>query len=227
MSSSGIVASWLVACGTLVLATVAIFQETIRGWFYRPRFHVSIKTEPPDCVSVPLTEQDGTFVADSIYLRVWVENVGNATAKNVEVYAKGLRRRRADGTWEHVTTFPPMNLKWANIGAIYFPSIAPKMGKHCDVGHIVDPSRRHLVGEDAPKLALTNQQTSLAFDLMVAPNHKGHIIGPGDYQLDILVAAENAHPISRTIAISLRGTWETDETRMLRDGIGASITPAQ
>lgn len=223
MTQWGTVADWFIVLGTLVLAAVAVFQETIRGWFYRPRFHISIKTAPPDCVAVPFTTADGTIVADSIYLRVWVENIGNATARNVEVYAKELRRKRADGTSERASAFPPMNLKWANLGKIYFPTIAPQMGKHCDVGHIADPSRRHLLHEDAPKLGLTNQQASLAFDLMVAPAHRGHIIGPGEYQLDILVAAENARPTARTIALSLRGIWDADETRMLRDGVGASI----
>ncbi|MGO8811963.1 MAG: hypothetical protein ACLQJF_21095 [Candidatus Sulfotelmatobacter sp.] len=220
----GTVADLLVAAGTLVLAAVAVFQETIRGWFYRPKFKTSVKTEPPDCVAVPFTRLDGTFVANSVYLRLWVENDGNATARNAEVYAKELRRQRADGTWERVGTFPPMNLRWANLlGKIYFPSIAPDMGKHCDVGHIVDPACRHLLQEDAPGLALTNQQTSLAFDLMVAPNHRGHIIGPGDYQLDILVAAENVCPIKRTLEIHLRGIWDADETRMLRDGVGVTV----
>jgi hypothetical protein len=219
----GTVADWLVAVGTLVLAAVAVFQETIRGWFYQPRFQVSSKTAPPDCVAVPFTTPDGVFVADSIYLRLWVENVGNATARNAEVYAKELRRQRADGTWKRVGAFPPMNLKWANVGTIYFPYIAPEMGKHCDVGHIVDPARRHILHEDAPRLTLTDQQTSLAFDLMAAPNHRGHIIGPGEYQLEILVAAENVRPIKRTITISLRGPWNADETGMLRDGVGMTI----
>jgi hypothetical protein len=218
------VATIVLAIGTIVLAMVALFQDTVRGWFYRPRFRPSIETKPPDCIAVPLNNPlDGAFVANSVYLRLWVENVGNATAKNAEVYAKELRQQRADGTWERVGAFPPMNLKWANLGIIYFPAIAPKMGKHCDVGHIVDPARRHLAHEDAPRLALTDQQTSLAFALMVAPNHKGHIVGPGEYQLDILVAAENARPIRRTVAISLRGTWDADETRMLRDGVGVTI----
>lgn len=223
MSTCSTIADWLVAAGTLVLAAVAVFQETIRGWFYRPRFQVSIRTEPPDCVAVPFTRADGTLVADSIYLRLWVENVGNATAKNAEVYAKELLRQRADGKWERVGAFPPMNLKWAILGTIYFPSIAPEMGKHCDVGHIADPASRHLLNEDAPSLTLTSQQTSLAFDLIAAPNHRGHIIGPGEYQLKILVAAENVRPIKRTVAISLRGTWDADETRMLRDGVGVTI----
>src|SRR2546425_8249870 len=97
------------------------------------------------------------------------------------------------------------------------------MGKHCDVGHIADPARRDMLREDAPRLALTNQQTSLAIDLMVAPNHKGHIVGPGEYQLDILVAAENATPVPRTIQIRLLGPWYPDEQRMFRDGVGIAV----
>jgi len=226
MSLWGTVASWLVAAGTLVLAAVAVFQETVRGWFYRPAFGVSIRTEPPDCVAVPLTNTtDGTFVANCVYLRLWVENIGNATAKNAEVYAKELRRQRADGTWERLSSFPSMNLRWADYHWLYFPSIAPEMGKHCDLGHIVDPARRHLANEDSPRLNLTDQQSSLAFDVMVVPNHRGHIIGPGQYQLDILIAAENVRPIKRIVTISLPGIWDADETRMLRDGVGAAVVP--
>ena len=176
MSCLEIISAWLVALGTLILAAVAVLQETIRGWFYRPIFRVSTKTEAPDCVAVPFTKTDGTFVADSIYLRLWIENTGNATAKNAEVYAQELRRKRLDGKWERVREFPPMNLRWANIGTMYFPNIVSEMGKHCDLGHIADPALRHLLGEVAPGLDLSSQQTSLAFDVIAPPNNKGHII---------------------------------------------------
>ena len=106
---------------------------------------------------------------------------------------------------------------------IYFRSISPQMGKHCDLGHITDPARRRLLREDAPILNLSDQQTSLAFELMVRPNNRAHIVGPGEYQLDILVAAENARPMTKTLSLSIRGTWDADETRMLRDGIGVSV----
>ena len=106
---------------------------------------------------------------------------------------------------------------------IYFPGIAPDMGKHCDIGHITDPARRHCLGENSPSLGLSDQVTSLALDLMPAPDNKGHIIGPGEYQLDVLVAAENAGPIKLTIAISLKGPWYANEDRMLRDGVGVSV----
>ncbi len=76
--------------------------------------------------------------ADSIYLRLYVENVGRAAARNAEVYAKDLQMLRADEGWESVRAFPPMNLRWANTPQIYFPSIGPGMGKHCDVAHIID-----------------------------------------------------------------------------------------
>jgi len=218
------IAGGLMAFGTLVLAAVALFQDTVRGWFYHPRFRVSIKTEPPDCVAVPFTKPDGSFVADSIYLGLWVENVGNATARNAEVYANALQRQRADGGWERVAAFPPMNLKWAHLNNIYFPSIAPRMGKHCNIGHIVDPACRHLLNEEAPRLNLTDQQTSLAFEVVAAPNHRGHIVGPGEYRLETLVAAENARPLRETIEISVRGKWYQDETQMLRDGVGVRLS---
>ena len=102
------IAEWSIAIGTLVLAGVAIFQDTVRGWFYHPTFEASIQTRPPDCTAVPYASLDGTKVADSIYLRLWVKNIGNATAKNAEVYASELRRRRTDKTWERVDEFPPM-----------------------------------------------------------------------------------------------------------------------
>jgi hypothetical protein len=97
-----------------------------------------------------------------------------------------------------------MNLRWANLPLIYFPRIAPDMGRHCNVGHVIDPARPPLIPyEDAPpRLALTNQSTALAFDLM-APSNKGHIVGPGKYELDILVPAGNARPRRWTVTISL------------------------
>lgn len=216
------VANWLMVIGTLVVAAVAIFQETIRGWFYHPAFRVSVKTAPPDCVAVPFYS-NGALISNAVYIRLWVENAGNATARNVEVYAHELRRRRADGQFERVAAFPPMNLKWSNVGSIYFPSIAPEMGKHCDVGHITDPVHRQILHEDAPALGLTVQQSSLAFDLMVAPNHRGHIVGPGEYQLDVLIAADNVRPKKGLVAINLRGPWYADETTMLRDGVGVTV----
>jgi hypothetical protein len=42
-------AEWFTAFGTLALAVVAIFQDTIRGWFFHPTLDAAIQTKPPDC----------------------------------------------------------------------------------------------------------------------------------------------------------------------------------
>ena len=159
-----------------MLAAVAIFQDTIRAWFYHPTLGASIQTQPPDCNAVPVTTLDGKrFLADSIYLRLWVENTGNAPARNVEVYAKELLLRRADNTWMRVTAFMPMNLQWSHVRAVLYPNIAARMGKHCDLGHIVDPARRADpdINEENTRLSLSDQQTSLTFNVIVQPNDKG------------------------------------------------------
>ena len=218
-------ATWITAICTVVLAVVAIFQETIRGRFYRPKFKVSVETKPPDCVMVPITRKgNGSIVAYAVYLRLWVENTGNATGRKVEVYAKLLHHQRSDERWEVVPEFPPMNLKWANLDKVFFPSIPPGMGKHCDVAHVTDPSKRNQLGEDAPQSSTSQQEeTLLVFDLMVAPNHRGHIVERGKYKLDILVAADNVRPISQTLFISLPRTWYSDGEKMLREGVGIRV----
>jgi hypothetical protein len=71
----------------------------------------------------------------------------------------------------------------------------------------------------------TRFRASLALDLMATPNHKGRIVGLGEYQLDIRVAAENAPPVEPTNvnAVFLRSTSYGDETTMLRDGVGIAV----
>lgn len=44
------IATSVLATGTIILAAVAIFQDTIRGWVYHPTLRATIKTGPPDCV---------------------------------------------------------------------------------------------------------------------------------------------------------------------------------
>jgi hypothetical protein len=220
----GTVADLLVAFGTLVLAGVAVFQDTIRGWFYSPEFKVSCRTEPPDCVAVPVTNTlTGEFIADSIYLRILVENDGNATAQSTEVYAKELRVQRLDGTWEIVSSFPPMNLVWTNLNGAAYTRILPGKSKHCDIGHIINPSHRDRLSGELPAFGLSPSQTVLAFELVSKPNNRTPIIGPGIYRLDIQIAAENARPKKLTVNLSFNGSWYSDSTRMLRDGVGINV----
>lgn len=188
---------------------------------------MTAKTEQPDCVAVPITNLiTGEKVADSLYLRLWIENIGNAPAQNAEVYAQELRRRRVDGQWEVVAAFPPMNLKWSNLPFMNYPVIAPQMGKHCDCAHIVDPAHRNEAGlsDDNPTLDLNANTASLTFDLIATPNHRGNIVGPGTYRLLIKVAASNAPPSDWLVELRLDGAWDMNAGRMMADHVGISVT---
>jgi hypothetical protein len=164
----------------------------------------------------------GGFIANYVFLRLRVNNLGTASAKNVEVYAHSLHRISDQGTAEFVKAFPPMNLKWADTsGSIYIQSIAPNMGRYCDICHVPDPGRR--IEVEKPRYAVPITQTTMAFDLQFPPNHKGHVVGPGRYILEIRIAADNCRSIGCRLEIVLEGTWIDDEAKMLRDYVSIRV----
>jgi hypothetical protein len=114
----------LVAFGTVGAVIFALFQDKWRKRSYHPGLDISAVTKPPDCVKIlsvleeiqssPSGRQLVRLESASYYLRVLIENNGNETARNVEVYAKELNRKLEDGRWKRVSEFPPMNLIWGN-----------------------------------------------------------------------------------------------------------------
>lgn len=222
-----VIISAAVAIGTLALAILAVYQDRIRAWIEAPKLKVLLDNQPPDCLAIPFTDsQTGAFISDTIHVRFRVKNEGKTAARLVEVYAERLDEYR-NGQWVQRTSFPSMNLNWADVGGIYFSSISPDMAKHCDLGHVVDPARRataELRHEQNPALNLNDQTTSFTFSTIVRPNHIGHIVEPGRYRLTVRLAAANAKPTTQVIEIEFLGQWFPDEARMLRDGIRAAVS---
>lgn len=214
-------AAWVSAIATLVLAAIAIFGEDIRRWRNRPKLSVSIKMEPPDCVEVPaLTALFGASVRWPAYwLRLFVKNCGNTSATSVEVYARELRAKGIDGM-KRVKTFPPMNLKWSHGGGGCLSHIAPGTGKHCGLGHMFDPKSRGGMGIPS---GYDHNNNALAIALIEELNHHGHVIGPGEYELDITISAENARPVEKTLGVFIAKTWYSDEMVMFKEGVRVNI----
>ena len=229
------VTDWIIAVSTalgvvatLILASVALFQEQFRSWLSRPKLDATIEMDAPDCVAIPLTAmtQVGQISANTYYFRIRVWNRGNASARQVEVVGTQLRQKTAAGTWLMVTSFLPMNFVWSNTGpgrVILYPQIMPGMFKHCDIGHVIDPAQRGTFNEENPALRLQHAVISFAFDQTIQPNNFAHIIGPGDYELDVVLAAANAPLARRTLSLSFVGNWYSDKTEMLTRGIGITI----
>ena len=172
-----------------------------------------------------ISQQTGQVVnADCYYLRVWIQNHGTQRAEQVQVFAARLFRRHADGSFKAMTQFLPMNLRWAHSQQspkgpeIFAEGISPGMGKHCDLGHIVDPKFASQMGKSLPNVA--SDQVILALDLEVAPNTLSHLVPPGTYRLELKLAAANSRPVVKTVEITLTGKWFSDEAKMFSDGLG-------
>ena len=221
---------WLTAIGTLAAVAVAlllaVFHEHFRTLFWHPTLELFVENRPPDSHLTTLTNLQTGMQAACYYFRIRVRNSGNAMAKTVEVFVEEVSQRRADGVFERKEDFLPLNLLWSHYGRPYFPSIPLGVYKHCDFGHIVDPSLRHqFPGEDHPRLSVPQSQTVMCLDLVVRPATGTHLIPPGSgpYRFVVVAAAANARLVRRTIEVNLTGQWFADESQMLSDGIGLRI----
>lgn len=221
------VATWVGALATLVLAVVAVFQDRIRAWMTRPRLSLEARVVPPDChkttwnYTTVTLNWDGRAVevrkqAPCYYFRLRVLNKGNAEAREVEVYASALERKREDRKYAPVERFTPMNLMWAHFRSPFLPVLCPKMPKMCDLAHVIHPQHRKELGHDLS--AVTDAQAILAFDLQVEPNMRGHLVEPGTYRLSLVVGAANVAPRECTLEIEFPGTWIDEEADMLGKG---------
>jgi hypothetical protein len=210
------------AIGTFLLAIVAAFQDKIRAWLMRPDLQMSVRVAAPECQKTHAHFHGPAGIPDQApcyYFRVMIENIGRTEARQVEVFAAGLSRRRADGTFERVDRFNPMNLVWAHFRQPFLAVLSPRIPKMCDLAHIFHPNFKDYFGHALPGVA----GIVLAFDLQVEPNTKGHLVGPGTYNLKLMVGAANAKPKEYNVEINFQGQWYDDETEMLRDGFGLRI----
>lgn len=210
------------AIGTFLAVIVALFKEEIVKVWRRPKLTGIIRLKAPDCHKTEMVWGNPSFgqVTDRsncYYFRIWVENKGWQRAERVQVFAAKLLRNHADGTFREEKAFLPMNLRWSHSHEIYADGISHSMGRHCDLGHIMDP-KKFLSGEILS--SVSDDKTILALDLEVQPNTLSHLLEPATYQLHLQLAAANAAPIKKRFEITLTGKWFDEENKMFSDGIG-------
>lgn len=233
---SGSLAVWAGVFVTFLLALVAVFQDRLRRLVWSPDLQLDAEVRRPEChkttwryrskrLSVlsgwppgtsPIVEEVEVGVP-CYFFRVSVLNKGRAEAREVELFAKALRRRKDDGTFEVEKRFFPMNLLWTNFEQPFLEVLSPHVPKMCDVAYVLDPKHKHELGHILE--GLPTETPLLAFRLQVIPNMKGHLVGPGLYHLDLVLGASNCKPKEYTLEIDYRGNWIEDEDEMLRNGL--------
>jgi hypothetical protein len=242
----GTLGQWASAIATFTAAFVALFKEEIVKLWRRPKLIGSITLHAPDCEKTEIqvtagqnpqmvftgTNNEGVVAftgslipnaeiwrGHAFFFRLWIENQGQQRADEVQVFAKHLKLKHADGIFRTVETFMPMNLRWTHNPAhrpAIFADINPFMGRHCDLGSISDPSNP----TQPLLLGLDKEQVSLDLALEVFPYTQSHRLIPGCYQLELRIAAANAKPIVKVIEITFTGRWYSDVSDMFKSGIG-------
>ena len=216
-------AAWTAAVVTFLAVVVALLKEELQALWRKPELTLHVRLAPPDCHKTELTvfnQQTGAVIDrwPCYYFRVWVENTGNVRAKQVQVFASRLLRKQADGTFKEEPQFLPMNFKWSHTGEVFTKGISPKMGKHCDIGHLVHPT--HVANAGHTIASVPGGKTVVCLDLEVTPNTRTHLVGPGIYRIELRIAAANVKPVVKTIELTQTGDWSDDEAKMFSDGVG-------
>lgn len=221
------VTDWLIAIGTLSVVIVALFRDSILSLIFRPKLVLAFEAEAPGCHKIPMRLQQTpgrTFEANCYCFRVRVKNIGNRRAELIEVVASKLWKKSADGTFIRVSDFLPLNLVWANTNMPFCDAISSGLEKYCNLGHIIHPPSRDMFpGEDNPKLGLTRKQTIMSLHTQIKPNNLTHLIGPGEYRIELVIACANCEPAREILTINHTGQWFEDERKMLSEGVGISI----
>ncbi|MFZ1136065.1 MAG: hypothetical protein WAN69_14025 [Candidatus Korobacteraceae bacterium] len=216
---------WIAAIGTILLAILAVFQDKIRAWLARPKLELQAGIGPPYSYKtswvypywpIPHGAEAETEYFPCYYFRLAIRNNGNVAAHQVELFAASLSSCGTNGQLVTVKRFTPMNLMWAHEHKVYLPVLSPKMTKFCDLAHLVDPRFRSKLDYDLPGVPAND--CVLAFDLQVEPKMKGHLLEPGEYQLTLIVAAENARPREYVVKFTFSGEWYDAEETMFDAG---------
>ena len=229
----GNVAQWVGALATLCAVTVALFKEKLLRRWRRAKLSARILLEPPDSFKeiwkykvlspdgAPQAKQTNRYV-----FRLWVANKGSFDrAENVQVFANSLEKLSADSkTYIPITEFLPMNLVWSHTdGRTFLEAISANgMGKHCDLGHILNPVAYHDIN-DMEKPKVLSGKAVFMLDVEFKHFNKSYLLEPGTYRLHIFIVGQNALPESKIVEISFAGDWYEDQNKMFCDGVRINI----
>jgi hypothetical protein len=219
-------AQWFSAFGTIAAVVLVLFKDLLLAWIRRARLVASCTNKSPWTARVPYTVTriaDGAILwsGNAFWVRVRVENVGRTRAEKVQVYASSLARQGADGKFENIPSFLPLNMKWANLpsgwqGAI-LDGISPKMAAFCDAVAICDPANpQWSKPEGTPPNTTVGQ---LQLEAFIGQE----MLPPGTYKVELRIAAANVKPINKILIFKHTGSWLPDEVEMRRDCLGVSM----
>src|SRR6202171_493288 len=103
-------AEWLTAIGTIFLGVVALFvalfQEHVKRFWFKPRIDVAASSFEPYAVKKSFMKMGSGFAEHPHYsLKISVTNNGNTEAKYMQVFAENLERQDGQGRFVPASGF--------------------------------------------------------------------------------------------------------------------------
>jgi hypothetical protein len=215
----GNLAQWAGAFLTFCAVVVALFKEDFLAWRRHPDLTVRLRPEHPDCVITPAGHNG--WKGWRYFLRLWIQNDGNARAENVEVFLSRLSVERKRDVFEEMPGYAEKNLRWSH-GDFWKPTIlvggiSPGMGRYCDLVAMSDPNH-----PDLRNLPDNPGKTRLGIQYEVL-GPGADWPGPGRYKFEISVSASNRRPVRYVIDFRLTGLWSEKEEEMFKGGFVITV----
>jgi len=211
--------STLAAC--LVALAVALWGESMKRWFYKPKLDLEALVRRPDAekvmreaVTLDSYDEPMTTRFEAWFFRLAISNLSKTPAREVQVYLK--RIEKADGTV--VAKFTPMHLKWTNTTSTTRKVLLKELPILCDFIHVSDPQYRPQHGENLGDVP--TGRAIMCLDVEATNTAQGHLLGPGAYRFYLYVAAENSPARDFTVEVRYDGTWTTNQDQMFDQEIG-------
>lgn len=154
----------------------------------------------------------------ALYLGIRVENKGNKTAEHVQVFAKSLKC--VEGKFKGEKWPLAMDLQWGNTGDSFYPQIHPDTERYCNIGIISEPnSRKHdpryYYDEILKRGKYEDSEPALLINVKYPLRKGDHIVGPGRYELEVVVTAVEAKLLRHTVIIEF-DKWYDNEFEMMK-----------
>jgi hypothetical protein len=213
-------AQWAGAVATFIAVLIALFKDSIREWWRKPKLEITCTNEPPWTVRTPLFMNDWT--GDSYWVRVKVENKGRTRAEKVQVsvsklcFSPGPDDSFSEDSRQHF----PLNLRWSYYHMALLDGISPHMAALCDVIALSDPANP--CWPKPPNTPPNSTIGRLQLEVDLPPEF--HSLRPGRWKLDLRIAAANAKPIAKTLLFSHTGEWRLQDADMRRECLRVALT---
>lgn len=222
-TSTGILASvsigdWVLVFSTGVLAITAFVAPYIlekwKHYFYSAKMEFKFFHTPPYCHKTEMRRSDVRFPV--YYFRFKVRNKGKTEAERCEVVLERIWKRDSEGSFNELTGFSPVPLKWSGtLNEKYF-TIQPDREVFCDIGRIHQPTHEPL----SVYQGVTSEEERLNkffFELPERYYAQQDYLVPGTYRIEISIYSKNARKISKKFEISWSGIWKDQESNMLNE----------